>query len=82
MKIGRIVLPAVSLLCGIAGFAGCSGGAGSSLPSPFKQRNHLYDHIQRQRRDRGTVPVDGNKYAAGARVNVLGQHRQFGQHRI
>jgi uncharacterized repeat protein (TIGR02543 family) len=71
MKIGRIVLSAVSLLCGTAGFAGCGGGTGSSLPAPSSSATTYAVTYSGNGATGGAVPVDGNKYATGATVTVL-----------
>ena len=71
MKIGRIVLSAVSLLCGTAAFAGC-GGAGSPLPPPSSSATTYTVTYNGNGATGGSVPFDSNKYLAGATVTVLG----------
>lgn len=71
MKIGKIFWAAVSLFCGVAGFAGC-GGATASLSPPSNNATTYTVTYNGNGATGGTVPVDGNKYAAGATVTVLG----------
>jgi len=72
MKIGRVVLSAVSLFCGMAGLAGCGGGTGASLPPPSSGPTTYTVTYNANGATGGAVPVDANKYAAGATVTVLG----------
>ena len=70
--IGRVVLSAVALLCGMAEVTGCGGGTGSSFSSPSSGAATYTVAYSGNGATGGAAPVDGNEYAAGATVTVLG----------
>ena len=70
--IGRVAFSAVALLCVTAGFAGCGGGTGPSLPPPSSGATAYTVAYSGNGATGGALPVDSNKYAAGATVTVLG----------
>jgi uncharacterized repeat protein (TIGR02543 family) len=72
MKIGRDALYAVVLLGGVAGFAGCGSGTGASVSDPPSSPTTYTVTYSGNGATGGAVPVDSNKYAAGATVTVLG----------
>ena len=72
MKIGRILLSVVWLLCGAAGVAGCGGGAGVSVPPASTNSTSYTVTYSSNGATGGSVPVASNKYTSGATVTVLG----------
>ena len=72
MNTGKNILCVLSLLWILAGLAGCASGIGPSLLPVSTDASTYSVTYNGNGATGGTVPADGNKYAAGATVTALG----------